>query len=170
MTNGRVNWRVTAGYGIVFALALLLLFYHLDNRPLWGDEAETALLAKNVLHFGIPKTVDGVNHITVLGNLRDENAAHVWTWAPWLQDYLVAGMYALFGASTWTSRAAFAAIGWFSVLLLAHLSYKIYRDHRVALGSVVLLATSEIFLLHSRQCRYYSVTVFAEILLVFGAF
>jgi hypothetical protein len=79
-------------------------------------------------------------------------------------------MYALFGASTWTSRAAFAAIGWFSVLLLAHLSYKIYRDHRVALGSVVLLATSEIFLLHSRQCRYYSVTVFAEILLVYGAF
>src|SRR5260370_7982763 len=79
-------------------------------------------------------------------------------------------MFVCFGARTWTSRVAFAAIGWFSVLLLAHLGYKIYRDHRVALGSVVLLATSEIFLLHSRQCRYYSVTVFAAILLVYGAF
>jgi hypothetical protein len=170
MTNGRISYGLILAYSALFAFALFLLFYHLDNRLLWGDEAETALLAKNVLRFGIPVTVDGINHITVLGNLRDGNAAHVWTWAPWLQDYLVAGMYALFGASTWTSRAAFAAIGWFSVLLLAHLSYKIYRDHRVALGSVVLLATSEIFLLHSRQCRYYSVTVFAEILLVYGAF
>jgi hypothetical protein len=170
MTNGRISYGLVLAYSALFAFALFLFFYHLDNRLLWGDEAETALLAKNVLRFGIPVTVDGINHITVLGNLRDENAAHVWTWAPWLQDYLVAGMYALFGASTWTSRAAFAAIGWFSVLLLAHLSYKIYRDHRVALGSVVLLATSEIFLLHSRQCRYYSVTVFAEILLVYGAF
>ncbi len=169
MTNGRVNWRVTTGYGIVFAFALLLLFYHLDNRPLWGDEAETALLAKNVLHFGIPKTVDGVNHITVLGNLRDENAAHVWTWAPWLQEYLVAGAYLLFGENTWTSRIAFAAIGWLSVILLAHVSYRTYGDHRIALGSALLLTTSEIFLLQSRQCRYYAVTVFAEILIVYGA-
>ena len=37
-----------------------LLFYQLDNRLLWGDEAETALLAKNVLRFGIPKTTDGM--------------------------------------------------------------------------------------------------------------
>ncbi len=74
------------------------------------------------------------------------------------------------GSSTWASRVAFAAAGWLSVILLARVSYQIYRDHRVALASAVLLGTSEIFLLHSRQCRYYSVTVFAEILLIYGAF
>ena len=157
-------------YSVVFALALFLLFYHLDNRLLWGDEAETALLAKNILRFGIPKTMDGVNHIDLVGHFRDENAAHIWTWSPWLQEYLVAGMYALFGVSTWTSRVIFAAVGWFCVILLARVAYRIYRDHRVALGSAFLLATSEIFLLHSRQCRYYSVIVFGEILLVYGAF
>ena len=156
-------------YGTLFAFSLFLLFHGLDNRPLWGDEAETALLAKNVLRFGIPKTVDGVNHITVLGDLRDENAAHVWTWAPWLPEYLVAGVYRLFGENTWASRAPFTALGWLSVILLAHVSYRIYRDHRVALASAFLLTTSEIFLLQSRQCRYYSITVLAEVLLVYGA-
>src|SRR6266568_838887 len=156
-------------YGTLFAFSLFLLFHGLDNRPLWGDEAETALLAKNVLRFGVPKTVDGVNHITVLGDLRDENAAHVWTWAPWLPEYLVAGVYRLFGENTWASRAPFTALGWLSVILLAHVSYRIYRDHRVALASAFLLTTSEIFLLQSRQCRYYSITVLAEVLLVYGA-
>ena len=157
-------------YSLLFTFCLFLLFYRLDARLLWGDEAETALLAKNTVRFGIPKTIDGVNHITVLGNLRDENEDHVWTWAPWLQEYLVAGMYLLFSANTWTSRAAFAGIGWLSVVLLAQVTYRVYRDHRVALGSAFLLGTAEIFLLQSRQCRYYSVTVFAEILLLYGAF
>jgi hypothetical protein len=161
---------VRLGYVVVFIFTLFLLFYRLDNRPLWGDEAETALLARNILHFGVPKTIDGINHITLAGNFRDENAAHVWTWSPWLQNYLVAGMYAVFGVSTWTSRVAFAAVGWLSVILLARVAYQIYRDHRVALAAAVLLGTSEIFLLHSRQCRYYSVTVLAGILLVYGAF
>ncbi len=161
---------IRLGYVVVFAFTFFLFFYRLDNRPLWGDEAETALLARNVLHFGAPKTIDGINHVTLLGRFRDENAAHIWTWSPWLQEYLVAGMYAVFGVSAWASRVAFAAVGWLSVILLARVSYQIYRDHRVALASAVLLGTSEIFLLHSRQCRYYSVTVLAEILLVYGAF
>src|SRR5713101_4837333 len=170
MTNRRISYGLILAYGALFAFALFLFFYQLNNRLLWGDEAETALLAKNILRFGIPKTVDGVNHITVLGNLRDENAAHVWTWAPWLPEYFVAGVYRLFGENTLTSRVGFAAIGWLSVILLGHVSYQIYRDHRIALSTTFLVATSEIFLLHSRQCRYYSVTVFAEILLVYGAF
>ena len=168
--NGRVNYGLVLAYGALFGFAAFLLFYHLDNRPLWGDEAETALLAKNILHFGIPKTVDGVNHITVLGNFRDENGVHVWTWAPWLPEYLVAAVYRLFGENTWTSRVGFAAIAWLAALLFGYVSYQIYQDHRVALSSSILLSTSEIFLLHSRQCRYYSVTVFAEVLVVYGAF
>ncbi|HTV76526.1 MAG TPA: hypothetical protein VMD57_05950, partial [Candidatus Baltobacteraceae bacterium] len=46
------------------ALVFLLAFCNLDSRPFWGDEAETALLARNVLKFGVPKVDDGVNHIS----------------------------------------------------------------------------------------------------------
>jgi 4-amino-4-deoxy-L-arabinose transferase-like glycosyltransferase len=164
------EFSVAIAYAVLFGFALYLLFYNLDSHLLWGDEAETALLAKNVLRFGIPKTVDGVNHITVLGNFRDENAGHVWIWAPWLQEYVTAASYLVGGATTWSSRAPFAAMAWLSVVLLARAVYRIYRDHRVALASCLLLATSEVFLLHARQCRYYAITVLAEVVLIYGGF
>ena len=37
------------------ALTLFLAFCNLDGRPFWGDEAETALLARNVLKFDVPR-------------------------------------------------------------------------------------------------------------------
>lgn len=157
-------------YVVILGFSLFLLFKNLDRRLLWGDEAETALLARNVLRFGIPKTVDGLNHITVLGNFRDENRAHVWTWAPWLQEYIAAGAFVVLGESTWSGRAPFAGIAWLSVGLLALVAFRIYRSHPVVLATIALFATSEVFLLHARQCRYYAVTLLAEILLICGAF
>ena len=170
MTAWSARHLILVGYILVLALSFFLLFRHLDRKLLWGDEAETALLTRNVLRFGIPKTVDGLNHITVLGRYRDENTAHVWTWAPWLQEYVTAGSFLVFGESTWSSRAPFAAIAWLSVALLGLVAFRIYRGHFVAVTSLLLIATSEVFLLHARQCRYYSITVAAEILLVYGAF
>ena len=159
---------VALPYAALFGLAFYLLFCNLDGRLLWGDEAETALLAKNVLRFGIPKTVDGVNHITELGNFRDENTGHIWTWTPWLQEYVTAASYLVLGETTWSSRAPFAAIAWLSIVLLALVVYRIYRDHRIAFASSVLLVTCEVFLLHARQCRYYAITVLAEVILIHG--
>ena len=157
-------------YALVFAMILFLLFYRLDGRPLWGDEAETAVLARNVLTFGVPRTVDGLNHITLYGADVDGNADRVWTWSPWLQEYLAAGSYAIFGATTWASRAPFALIGWFSAVLLAGITHKIYRSHWITLSSVLLLGSSELFLLHARQSRYYAVAVFAEVVLVWAIY
>jgi len=150
-----------------FAFTFFLLFYHLDNHRLWGDEGETAVLARNVAQFGVPRTFDGTNYI-LLHNQRDENRDHVWVWSPWLQEYIAAGSFVLFGSTTWAARAPFALIGWCSLVALALAAHKIYRSHGVALASVVLLGASEVFLLHARQCRYYSISVFGEILLVYG--
>ena len=164
-TAGR--FLIGGAYGLVLGVALLLLFYHLDNHLLWGDEGETAVLARNVVQFGVPRTFDGTNYI-LLHNQRDENRDHVWVWSPWLQEYLAAGSFILFGPTTWAARAPFALIGWGSLVALALVAYKIYRSHGVALTSVTLLGTSEVFLLHARQCRYYSISIFGEILLVYG--
>ncbi len=158
---------VVVSYAAALAFAFFLLFYHLDNHLLWGDEAETAVLAKNVTQFGVPRTFDGTNYILLHGR-RDENQDHVWVWSPWLQEYLAAGSFVLFGPTTWAARAPFALIGWGSLIALALVTYKIYRSHWVALAGVVLLGTSEVFLLHARQCRYYPISVFGEILLVYG--
>lgn len=156
-------------YVLLFVSAFWLLFYHLDSHLLWGDEAETTLLARNVVQFGVPQTFDGTNYVLLHGTI-DETPTHVWIWSPWVQNYLAASSFILFGQSTWAARAPFALIGWCCLPLLALLVFKIYRNHWVAIGAVALLATSEVFLLHARQCRYYSVAVFSEIIFIFGVF
>jgi hypothetical protein len=45
---------------IILALGAFLLLFHLDDRPFWQDEAETACLAKNVLKYGVPRAYDGL--------------------------------------------------------------------------------------------------------------
>jgi hypothetical protein len=150
------------------ALAAFFLFFNLGDRLLWGDEAETALLARNVLRYGVPKSSDGVNQITILGAQVDSNAAGIWTWSPWLKEYVTALGFAVFGHTAWGARVLFAFCGWLSVGLLAWVAYRIYANHWIALSAALLLATSEAFLLHARQCRYYSFVMFAEILLLYG--
>jgi 4-amino-4-deoxy-L-arabinose transferase-like glycosyltransferase len=171
MGDSRTAGKILIGgvYGLILAFAFFLLFYHLDNHLLWGDESETAMLAKNVMQFGVPRTFDGTNYILLHGR-RDENRAHIWIWSPWMQDYIAAGSFALFGQTTWAARAPFALVGWCCLVALALVAHEIYRSHWVTLASVVLLGTSEVFLLHARQCRYYPISVFGEILLVYGIY
>ena len=64
------------------AVFALCLFAGLDAHLLWGDEAETAVKASNVLRFGVPRVDDGSNSLLV--NSSDANAQRVWTWSPWL--------------------------------------------------------------------------------------
>lgn len=151
------------------ALVFFLAFCNLDGRLFWGDEAETALLAKNILKFGVPRVDDGVNHISVNGYRYDERNG-IWTWSPWLPQYITAASFAVFGPGTWAGRAPFALIGWLAVVLLGVVAWKIYGSHRVAFSCMFLLGTSEVFLLHIRQCRYYSITVLGEILVVYGMY
>jgi hypothetical protein len=158
---------LAAAYALLLGVTFLFLFINLDGRLLWGDEAETAVLARQVLRYGVPKTLDGVNHISLHGPM-DENADHVWTWSPWLQEYVVASAFYFLGPTTWAARAPFALVAWLSVVLFGVVSYRIYRDHRISLTCILLLGGSEVFLLHARQCRYYSLSLAAQIVLIYG--
>ena len=160
---------VTSLYLILATAGLFLAFCNLDGRLFWADEAENAVLARNILKFGVPKVDDGVNHISLHGDRFDARDG-VWTWSPWLPEYVTAASFAVFGQTTWAGRAPFAFIGWLTVAALGALTWKIYRSHRITLAAMLLLGTSEVFLLHIRQCRYYSITVFAEVLLLYGIY
>jgi len=156
-------------YLILGAVGFFLAFCNLDGRLFWADEAENAVLARNILKFGVPKVDDGVNHIGLHGDAFDARDG-VWTWSPWLPEYVTAASFAVFGETTWAGRAPFAFIGWLTVVALGAAAWKIYRSHRITVAAILLLGTSEVFLLHIRQCRYYSITVFAEVLLLYGIY
>jgi hypothetical protein len=157
-------------YGGLLAFAFFLLFYNLGDRLFWGDEAETAVLARNVTRFGLPKTFDGLNRVTLFGGGVDTNDRDIWSWSPWLQEYIAAAGFYCLGPSTWAGRVPFAVIGWLCIAGAGWLAFRFYRDHWVALATMALLGTSEVFLLHCRQCRYYSVSVFAELVLLLGIY
>jgi len=158
---------IVAAYGTILIAALWLLFYHLDSHVLWGDEAETANLGRNILQSGVPSTFNGTNYVLINGSI-DETPGHIWIWAPWLPDYVTAASFNILGVNTWSARAPFALLGWACLLALGRVAYQVYRNHWISMASIILLGTSEIFLLHARQCRYYSLAVFLEIIFMYG--
>ncbi|HEY1787606.1 MAG TPA: hypothetical protein VGJ73_05595 [Verrucomicrobiae bacterium] len=173
-TEGNIGVRprvigIACIYLLLGTAGFFLAFCNLDGRLFWSDEAENAVLARNIVKFGVPKLDDGVNHISLHGDQFDARDG-VWTWSPWLPEYVTAASFAVFGETTWAGRAPFAFIGWLTVAALAAAAWKIYRSHRITVAAMLLLGTSEVFLLHIRQCRYYSITVFAEILLLYGLY
>ncbi|MCH2487412.1 MAG: hypothetical protein MK010_06690, partial [Erythrobacter sp.] len=103
------NW-LRAAYAALFALAAFGSLANLDGRKLWGDEAETALLAISITHHGVPRVLDGHHRIANLPNGRDANADGLWTWSPWLDEYVTAGSFALLGPSTTAARLPFALL------------------------------------------------------------
>ena len=143
-------------------IALFLIFFRLDQRLLWVDEAETALLARNVLVYGIPKAYDGKTLISQeLGH--EYGANYIWRWTPWLDKYVTAGSFALFGQSTFSARLPFAILGLLSVISMYPLAIALFGDRWVGIFSMAFLSLAVPFLLHVRQCRYYSLIILASI-------
>ncbi|MBF0319403.1 MAG: glycosyltransferase family 39 protein [Nitrospirae bacterium] len=151
-------------------LTAFMLFYNLGERPLWGDEAETALLALNIVRYGLPVNTDGKNTITLYGQEVDSNKNHIWTWRPWLGEYLAAASFSLMGKSTLAARLPFAAAGFFAAAGLMFLVYRVSGDYNKAVLSTLIFTTTELFILHARQGRYYSLIIFGQVWLIYGLY
>ena len=161
------KWATRQDRWLLFFLLIggVLIFTNLGNRYLWQDESETALLARSVLIHGYPRAFDGTNIISQeLG--RDYNAQYVWTWTPWLQLYLTVDSFFLFGESVFAARLPFAIIALVTIILLYRLALFVTRNRSIARWSTFYLITSIPFLLHVRQCRYYSLLALGAVWLV----
>ena len=153
MTTGPRADRVVAA---LLAVCGLLLLWNLNNGLLWQDEAETAVLARNTLAFGYPRVSDGHNVIEIQPWLH-HGPGQSWIYSPWLPFYLLAGVFAIVGESTWSARLPFALAGWLSVYLAWRLVRLLTGDRTIQRLTVALLTCSVAFLVLMRQCRYYAV-------------
>ncbi len=160
MTAGR---RIDPWLFLLLVLGGLLLLAHLGNGRLWQDEAETAVLGRNILSFGYPKAFDGINH---LNPRLPVQKGYAWTYHSWLPMYLAAGSFALFGVNTFAARLPFALLGIGVIALGYALAYRMTRDRWVARLTAFSLVTSVPFLLLMRQCRYYAPAVFFTLWMV----
>jgi len=166
----------------IYALAAILLFWGLTEKYLWQDEAATAVLAVRMLKFGRPLAYDGKNLLTIDMQDEDEDAElskrtkepqaaidyfaeqgnfkkdTTWKWQPWGLFAIAAASIKLLGQTTLAARLPFALAGFAAVPLLFYLVRKQFASVQAAALSAVLLATNSYWVLHARQCRYYSVS------------
>jgi hypothetical protein len=177
-----VNRREIVTQATLVALAAILLFWGLTEKYLWQDEANTAVLATNLLKFGKPLAYDGVNLVTldfflsedastVAERTHDPKAAvdyyirrgdfkpdTAWKWHPWGQFLVAAAGLKLLGHDTLGARAPFALAGLATVLLFYRLVRRYCDSWQIATISAFLLVANAYWILHARQCRYYSLS------------
>lgn len=143
----------------IFIASLFLFLGNLGNQYLWDDEAETALVSKTILTHGIPLAYDGKNYFSQqMGSDYTKN--YVWRWHPWLQFYVCAAFFGLFGVSTFVARLPFALFGIGTVFMTYVFCKVLWKNRKLATVSVLLLLICVPFIILSRQCRYYSMVSF----------
>ena len=144
---------------LLFFILAGFLFLNLSDDLLWQDEAETAVLARNTLEFGFPRSFDGVNLINPVVYTGFGND-YAWIYHPWIQFYLVAGFFAILGESTFVARLPFVIFAILSLPLAYTFTRRMFSRIDVARTTTLLLTFSVPFLLLMRQCRYYALAVF----------
>src|SRR5437763_1924520 len=142
-----------------------LIVTNLGSGYLWADEGDTAVLASNILKFGVPRSWDGVTFMDSDFGARVNNDL-VMVSSPWLQYYLAAASFSLFGENTFAARLPFAFAGWLTILLVYRLIWQSIADRRAALCGTILTICSVQFLLFCRQSRYYALAMFFTCLLI----
>jgi 4-amino-4-deoxy-L-arabinose transferase-like glycosyltransferase len=150
---------------IVGAASAVLLFTNLGSGYLWADEGDTAVLARNVIKFGFPRAWDGTTFMDSDFGAR-ENSDLVMVSSPWLQYYVTAASFVLFGQSTFAARFPFALFGCLTLVFVYRIICNVTADRRAALCATILMIGSVQFLLFCRESRYYAVEMLLTCLLI----
>ena len=117
---------------LIGVFAALLIFPNLSRSLLWQDEAQTALQARTTLQHGIPMGHDGENSLSQEQG-RDVDSNDVFRYHPWMQFYITAASFALFGESTFTARLPFALLGVATVVLTYYTARFLWRNEAAAI-------------------------------------
>jgi len=145
---------------ILCVLAVIPAVIGLDHVSLWYDEAQTAFIAKGILANGLPVPHDGTHFIPDPYPYYNEDL--MWVEHPWLQFYITALSFHLFGATPVTARLPFLLISLCSLPLLYATARRLGGTN-VARVTVLLLLSIVPYLLHIRQCRYYAILCFCVV-------
>lgn len=153
---------------VSFCILALLIIPAARMHELWGDEAETALFARNILKYGVPKGWDGTN-IMGINNavVLDKNLVN--HTSPWAQYYMVAASFALFGQSSFTARIPSIFLSLLSIPMLYFLAMKLTGNKRIAFLTTLIASLSVQGILFAYQARYYQLTNISGILFLWAS-
>jgi hypothetical protein len=150
---------------LVAAIGGALLFTNLGSGYLWADEGDTAVLASNIVTSGLPRAWDGVTFMDSDFGARVNNQL-VMVSSPWLQYYVTAASFVLFGQNTFAARFPFALAGWLTLGVVYLLVWRATANRRAGLCASILVISSVQFLLFCRQSRYYALAMLFTCVLI----
>jgi len=153
------SWRLHWPVAVLAVISAVFIFTNLGNDYLWEDEGDTAALASNILKYGVPKAWNGAAFLDSDHGAR-LNGELVMVTHPWLQYYLTAASFLVFGENTFAARFPFAVAGWLSILLAYLFIWRFTENRWAAVTTAALLVFSVQFLLYARQCRYCALNLF----------
>jgi hypothetical protein len=157
----RAHWPMA----LLTVAAAILLFTQLGRNYLWEDEGDTAVLARSILHHGVPVAWDGVTFSDPDYGQR-LTSGFVMVSHPWLQYYAAAASFALFGETPWAARVPFAVAGLATIVVVYLMMIALVGNRRAAFSAAALLVLDVQFLLFSRQARNYSFNALFTCLLI----
>ena len=166
MNKSRIEYVYVA---LILVTASVLILSNLGNIYLWGDEAQTALIAKTILTHGVPLGYDGTNYFST-ERMVELGKGNLWRWHAWLPFYVLAGFFAVFGVGTFTARLPFALFGIGTILLTYYFGKSMWKVRRAGVLAALFLITSVPFILLVRQCRYYSPSAFFSVAALYAYF
>jgi len=143
----------------IIAFGAFCVFWRLGDQTLRLDEARTALLAENVLRFGVPVIFDGRRPPCF--SLREADDRGRFILHTWLQFYVVAASFAALGRGAAAARAPMALAGLF-VVSAVYAAGSGLGGPRVAVLSALFVATCVSFVLLARQARHYAPALLLE--------
>ena len=156
-------------FAIIAVVGAVLIFTNLGSDYLWEDEGDTAALASNILKFGVPKAWDGAAFLDSDHGAR-LNRDLVMVTHPWIQYYLTAGSFLVFGQNTFAARFPFALASWMSILFVYFFLWRLTNSRWTAFSAAALLVLSVQFLLYARQCRYCALNMLLIVWLFWSFF
>ncbi len=151
-------------YWLYFFLTIAIyfaFFWRLDGALLWRDEATTACWAREMAQSNslVPKVWNGEQLIVQGAKGHDFNEHFLPSMQGWLQFYVSALFFKIFGANTFTARLPYVLLGIFGIYLLYLIFRKLFDDRRFAEIAAFVCIFSLPYLHFVRQSRYYALVI-----------
>ena len=105
---------------LLIVVSAITLFWRLDAAPIWRDEATTATWARLMAETDvwIPYVYSDGQLIVQAPDGHDVNSKLLPAMQSYLQFYVSAVSFKLFGVSTWAARIPYALIGAATLIIL----------------------------------------------------
>ncbi|MBN1352223.1 glycosyltransferase family 39 protein [candidate division KSB1 bacterium] len=153
----------------VIVIAVFAHFWRLDAVSLWRDEATTACWAREILNSPecLPRVWNGEVLIAQGADAHDFDENFFPAMQSWLQFYVAALAFKLFGVSTFSARLLFSLCGLLGVYFMYRIGRLVFDSINMGLLAAFLTSVSFPYLLFVRECRYYALSMLFGILLIY---